>query len=78
MNVDKAKGMQLLFGKKSSVLKVDPCCVSGERFGCSFIQCTKCQRWIQCRRSDVPRQVRLLLKMLLRAYNLTMNKITRS
>ena len=25
MNVNKTKGMQLLFGKKSSVSKVDPC-----------------------------------------------------
>ena len=25
VNIDKTKGMQLLLGKKSSVLKVDPC-----------------------------------------------------
>ena len=30
VNDDKAKGMQLLFGKKSSVLKVDPCGICGE------------------------------------------------
>ena len=34
VNVDKTKGMQLLFGKKSSVSKVDPC---GERVGCNSI-----------------------------------------
>ena len=30
MNVDKTKGMQLLFGKRSSVSKVDPFGVCGE------------------------------------------------
>ena len=59
VNVDKTKGMQLSFGKKSSVLKVDPCGVCGERVGCNSIQCTKCQRWVHCRCSDVPRQVSL-------------------
>ena len=44
VNVDKTKCLQLLFGKKSSVLKVDPCGVCGERVGCNSIQCTKCQR----------------------------------
>ena len=43
LNVDKTKGMQLLFGKKSSVSKVDPCGVCGERLGCNSVQCTKCQ-----------------------------------
>ena len=57
LNVDKTKGMQLLFGKKSSVSKVDPC---GERVGCNSIQCTKCQRWVHRRCSDMPRQVSLL------------------
>ena len=51
MNVDKTKSMQLLFGKKCSASKVDPC---------NSIQCTKCQRWVHCRCSDVPRQVSLL------------------
>ena len=37
VNVDKTKGIQLSFGKKSSVSKVDP------------IQCTKCQRWVHRR-----------------------------
>ena len=60
VNVDKAKGMQLSFGKKSSVSKVDPCRVCGERVGCNSIQCTKCQRWVHHRCSDVPRQVSLL------------------
>ena len=60
VNVDKTKGMQLSFGKKSSVLKVDSCGVCGEGVGCNSIQCTKCQRWVHCRCSDVPRQVSLL------------------
>ena len=60
VNVDKTKGMQLSFGKKSSVSKVDPCGVCGERVGCNSIQCTKCQRWVLRRCSDVPRQVSLL------------------
>ena len=59
VNVNKTKGMQLLFGKKSSVSNVDPCGVCGERVGCNFIQCTKCQ-WVHRRCSDVPRQVSLL------------------
>ena len=37
VNVDKTKGMQLLFGKKSSVSKVDPFGVCGERVGCNSI-----------------------------------------
>ena len=32
-NFDKTKGMQLSFGKKSSVSKVDPCGVCGEWVG---------------------------------------------
>ena len=39
VNVDKTKGMQL-FGKKSSVSKVDPCGVHVERVGCNSIQYT--------------------------------------
>ena len=57
VNVDKAKGMELLFGQKNCVLKVDPCCVSGKRVGCNLVQCTKCQRWVHRHCSDVPRQV---------------------
>ena len=60
VNVDKTKGMQLLFGKKSSVSKVDLCGVCGERVGCNSIQCTKRQRWVHRRCSDVPTQVSLL------------------
>ena len=41
LNIDKTEDMQLLFGKKSSVLKVDHL-VSGEWVGCDSIQCTKC------------------------------------
>ena len=52
--------MQLLFGKKSSVLKVDPCGVCGERVGCNSIECMKYQRWIQRHYSDVSRQESLL------------------
>ena len=37
VNVDKKKGMQLLFQKKKSVLKVDPCSVCGARVDCNFI-----------------------------------------
>ena len=44
VNVDKTKGMQLIFGKKSSTLKVDPCSVCGWAVDCNSIQCTKCQR----------------------------------
>ena len=57
MNVDKTKCIQLLFGKKSSVSKMDPC---SEWVGCNHIQCTKCQRWVHRCCSDVLRQVSLL------------------
>ena len=60
VNVDKTKAMQLLFGKKSSVSKVDPCGVCGERVGYNSVQCTKCQRWVHHRCSDVPRQLSLV------------------
>ena len=52
--------MHLLVEKKSSVSKLDPCSICGERVGCNSIQCTKCQRWDHCGCSDVPRQVSLL------------------
>ena len=60
MNVNKTKGMQLLFGKKSSVSKVDPCHGCGKQIGCNSIQCTKCLGWVHPRCFDVPRQVSLL------------------
>ena len=60
VNVNKTKGMQLLFGKKSSVSKVDLCGVCGEQVGCNSIQCTKCQRWVHHHCSDVLRQMSLL------------------
>ena len=41
--INKTKAMQLLFWKKSSVSKVDPCGVSSEQVGFNSIQCTKCQ-----------------------------------
>ena len=47
--------MQLLFGKKISVLKADPCGACGERVGCNSIERTKCQVWVHR-----PRQVSLL------------------
>ena len=58
-NVNKMKGIQLLIGKKSNVSKVDLCGVCDQQVGCNYIQCTKCQKWVQCCCSDVPRQVRL-------------------
>ena len=59
VNADKTKGIQLLFGKKSSVLKVDPCGVCGERVGSNSIQCMNCQRCVHLCCSDVPGQVSL-------------------
>ena len=44
VNVDKTKGMLLLFGKKSSVSKLDLCGVCVEQGICNSIQCMKCQR----------------------------------
>ena len=41
VNIGKTKGMQSLFGKKSSALKVDPCDVFGEQVGRNSSQCTK-------------------------------------
>ena len=60
VNVDKTKGVQLSFGKKSSASKVDPCGVCREQVGCNSIQCRKCQRWVHRRCSDVPGQVSLV------------------
>ena len=40
VNVDKTKGMQLLFRKKSSISKGDACGVCGERVGFNSLQCT--------------------------------------
>ena len=37
-----------------------PCGVGGERVGRNSILCTKSQKWIHRRCSDVPRQVSLL------------------
>ena len=45
---------------KSSISKVDPCGVCGERVSCNSIHCLKCQRWVHCCCSDVPRQVSLV------------------
>ena len=50
VNLDKTKGIELLFGKKISVMKVDLCSVCGERVGFNSIQ--------MC--SDVPRKVSLV------------------
>ena len=57
VNVDKTKGIQLIFGKESSVSEVDPCGAPAERVGCNCIQCAKCQRWTHRRCSDVSGQV---------------------
>ena len=39
---------------------MEPCGVCGERVGCNSIQCTKCQRWLHRRCSNVAKQVSLL------------------
>ena len=44
VNVNKTKGMQLLFGKKSNVSNVGPCIVCGEQADCDSIPCTKYHR----------------------------------
>ena len=68
VNIDKTKGVNLLFGKKSSVSKVNPCCVCNEQVDCNFIQSevSKCQRWFHRRCFDVPRQVSLLSRIIVR------------
>ena len=43
VNVSKKTGMQILFGKKSTVWKVDLCGFCGEQVAFNFVQCTKCQ-----------------------------------
>ena len=53
VNVDKTKGMQLLFRKKV-VFRRWILVVPGEQFGCNSVRCTKCQRWVHRRRFDVP------------------------
>ena len=47
----------LLFGKKSSVPKVDPCGVFDERVDCNSVLCANCQRRVHLCFSDVPRKV---------------------
>ena len=59
VKVDKRKGVQLLFGKKSSVSKVDFCGICGEGVGSNSILCTECQMCVHCC-CYVPRQVSLL------------------
>ena len=39
---------------------MDPCGVCGGQVGCNSIQYTKCQKWVLCHCSDVPRQMSLL------------------
>ena len=60
VNLDKTKCIQLLFGKKISVSNADPYGACGERVGCNSIQYTKCQWWVYCLCSGVPRQLSLL------------------
>ena len=40
VKVHKTKGMQLIFGEKKIVSKVNPWGVCGERTGCNSIRCT--------------------------------------
>ena len=61
VNIEKTKGIHLLYCKKAYVSKVDPCDVCGKWFGCNAIWCIECQKWAHHCCSDVPRQVRLLL-----------------
>ena len=58
------KDMPLLYGMKSSVLKVDPCDICSKQVYCNSIQCKKCQRCVHCHCSDVPGQVSLLYVVL--------------
>ena len=60
LNVNKTKGVQLLFGKTSSVSKEDPSGISVELVGCNYIRCTKCQMWVHRHCFNVPSQVSLL------------------
>ena len=60
VNVDKTKGMQLLFRKKSSVSKWILVVSVGSGLVLYSIKCTKCQRWVHRYFHDVPRQVNLL------------------
>ena len=41
VTVENTKGMQLFYGKKVHILKVDPCSVFGEGVGHNVIWCTK-------------------------------------
>ena len=61
VNVNKTKGIQILFGKKCIFSKVDPCGVCGEQLGCNSIHCIKCQRWVHLCCSDRSRQASLPL-----------------
>ena len=61
VNVSKTKSMQLLLDKKSSVSKVDTCCVCSKEIGCNSSQCMKCERWVHHCYFDKPQQIILLL-----------------
>ena len=50
----------VIIWEKSSVLKVDPCGICGDRVACNSIKCTKCQRWVHCCFFDVPKWLSLL------------------
>ena len=52
--------MQLLYGKKAYVSKVDPCGVCCKQVVCNFIWYMKCPNLDHCCFSDVPRQGSLL------------------
>ena len=55
VNVDKTKGIQLLFEKKSGVSKVDPCGDCSEWVGCNSIQFRNVGGGFIRRCSHVPR-----------------------
>ena len=61
MNVEKTKGIHLLYGKKAYVSKVDPCNICRKQVGGNSILCIEYQKWAHHCWSDVARQVRLLL-----------------
>ena len=44
VNSKKTRGIQLLHGNITYVLKVDPCNVYGKQVGCNS---TKCLKWVQ-------------------------------
>ena len=60
VNIGKTKGIQLLYGKKTYALKVDPCYFCGKRVKLYSVRRIECQKWVNLCCLDVPRQVSLL------------------